>query len=212
MRLLFSALSISLLVSGCAGWLTPMGVDKYDCNRRQDPNSPFCRSYKSVNAATKEDLPDSRYDQPYSVTEIDELTGIAPKDQRGAKPPKIASSIAGHLPHQQIHARDQYPLSGGPVRVGPQIQRTWIKRYKDDRDMLTENTVVYKEVRGNRWAGFDEGRSGPGMRIGAYPHKPAIEGSAQAKTPAQPAPQEFSSSERSPESISEEPESLSFPR
>jgi hypothetical protein len=37
---------------------------------------------------------------------------------------------------------------------------------------LTENTVVYKEIRGNRWAGFDgQGSSVIGdQRV--YPHRP----------------------------------------
>jgi conjugal transfer pilus assembly protein TraV len=160
-------------LSGCASWFTPIGSDKFDCNRKQDANSPYCRSFKSVNAATKNDLPDSRFDKSYTVADYDKLTGIAPVDAPDSNAPSTApqNGVAQLLPHQIQTSIQSLPIEGSPVRVGPIIQRTLIKRFVDSDDRLTENLVVYKEIRGNRWAGFDSQAKTGGFASGAYPHK-----------------------------------------
>ena len=65
-------------LGGCASMFNPIGDNKYDCNRKENPDSPYCHSFRSVERATSNDIPDSRYDQSMSIAEIDKLTGIAP--------------------------------------------------------------------------------------------------------------------------------------
>lgn len=170
---LITLLTIVAFLQGCASAMNPIGESKFDCNRKQDPKSPYCRSFKSAEAATTKDLPQSRFDQAFSLSEFDRMTGIAPDDQKPiVLPAAITSQVTGKtiLPHQAGYGK---PLAGTPVREGPVIQRTWIKRFVDDRDLLTENSVVYKEIRGTRWAGFDGVNQNRNESSGAYPHKPA---------------------------------------
>ena len=112
------------------------------------------------------------------------MTGIAPDDQ---KPAVLPATIPGQaigktiLPHQAGYGK---PLAGAPVREGPVIQRVWVKRFVDDRDLLTENTVVYKEIRATRWSGFDTASTNTIAQMGAYPHKPAVAAATPAPTPS----------------------------
>ena len=104
------------------------------------------------------------------MEELDRLIGISPDEDTktesaaiGKKPRPVI------LPHQ---IRQESPLSGAPVREGPVVQRVWVKRFVDGNDVLTENTVVYKEIRGNRWAGFEgQGTSLIGDQR-TYPRRP----------------------------------------
>lgn len=167
-----------LVLQGCASQMNPVGEVKFDCNRRQDAKSPYCRSFRSVDASTSGEIPQSRFDKDFQMEELDRLIGISPdEDAKGesnanSKPKQVRPVV---LPHQ---VRQEPPLLGAPVREGPVVQRVWVKRFVDGNDVLTENTVVYKEIRGNRWAGFDgQGSSLIGdQRV--YPHRPP-----EAKTP-----------------------------
>jgi type IV conjugative transfer system lipoprotein TraV len=159
-----------LLLQGCASQMNPVGEVKFDCNRRQDAKSPYCRSFRSVDASTTGEIPQSRFDKEFNMEELDRLIGISPDEDT-----KTESSATGKkprpviLPHQ---IRQEPPLSGAPVREGPVVQRVWVKRFVDGNDVLTENTVVYKEIRGNRWAGFEgQGTSLIGDQR-TYPRRP----------------------------------------
>lgn len=161
-----------LVLQGCASQMNPVGEVKFDCNRRQDAKSPYCRSFRSVDASTSGEIPQSRFDKDFQMEELDRLIGISPDEEAKGESnanskPKQARPVV--LPHQ---VRQEPPLLGAPVREGPVVQRVWVKRFVDGNDVLTENTVVYKEIRGNRWAGFDgQGSSVIGdQRV--YPHRP----------------------------------------
>lgn len=176
----FLALATVSVLQGCASALTPLGENYYDCNRKENPASPYCHSFKSVESATTGTLPPSRFDQAMSVADHDRLTGIAPTV--GGKPgaaPLVPG--AGTMPGAAIARADGVgvaapSLEGLPVRVGPVVQRIWVKRFVDDNDLLVGETVIYKEIVGSHWLGFD-GSAGSatssGKTSGAYPHRPA---------------------------------------
>lgn len=164
-----------LTLAGCANWFTPMGENNYDCNRKENPDSPYCHSFKAVDDATTEPIPDSRYDQRASVAEADKLNGIAPKKKKGAS--KDASPQS--LPSVSLNDSGSiYSLpEGSPVRAGPIVQRVWIKSYADKNDMLTGDVVVYKEIVPPHWSGHGAANTAPstgadGWPTGTYPHYP----------------------------------------
>lgn len=161
--------ALAILLSGCAAQMNPIGEAKFDCNRRQDSRSPHCRSFKSVDASTSGELPNSRFDKEFKVSDLDRLYGINP-DEAADQEPKKGAAVSHVLPHQK---RNEAPLAGSPVREGPVIQRVWIKRFVDGRDLLTENTVVYKEIKGSKWAGFDARGVDMSVDSKAYPKRPA---------------------------------------
>ncbi len=167
---IFISVCVLLLLQGCAAQMNPVGEVKFDCNRRQDAKSPYCRSFRSVDASTAGEIPQSRFDKEFNMEELDRLIGINPDED--TKPQATSNAKKPRpviLPHQ---VRQEPPLTGAPIREGPVVQRVWVKRFVDGNDVLTENTVVYKEIRGNRWAGFD-GQSTP--QLGdqrTYPRRP----------------------------------------
>jgi conjugal transfer pilus assembly protein TraV len=196
MKAIFKATVLSICVAvlaGCASQMNPIGESKFDCNRRQDAKSPHCRSFRAVDQATDAPLPKSRFDQAFSISEMDRLTGISPDDTRPkAEMSREGVSASPLLPHQ---VRNDAPLTGQPVREGPIVQRVWIKRHVDGRDVLTENTVVYREIKPTRWAGFPT----PAIQAGVgatYPRRPKEEtpnatARSNAAQPQQEAPPEF---------------------
>lgn len=203
-----------LVLQGCASQMNPVGEVKFDCNRRQDAKSPYCRSFRSVDASTTGEIPQSRFDKEFNMEELDRLIGISPDEEA-----KGESNINGKpkqprpvtLPHQM---RQEPALVGAPVREGPVVQRVWVKRFVDGNDVLTENTVVYKEIRGNRWAGFDgQGSSVIGDQR-TYPHRPVEPQPVQAANtnPDAPRPPGAPSTEfNQPGSNSEQTESAFDP-
>ena len=179
-----------LALSGCTSLLTPLGENSYDCNRKENPASPYCHSFKAVEASTNGAVPDSRFDQLMSISEHDRLTGIAPVapvkriEDNGPVTRAAASAPVAVAPSATPAAA---PLEGLPVRVGPVVQRVWVKRFVDDNDLLINETVIYKELIGSHWSGFEGAAAGgaatPGARRrDAYPHRPAV------LAPAAPAP------------------------
>ena len=50
------------VLSGCPAAFNPIGSNSYDCNRKQDPSSIYCHSFKAVEASTNGELPPSRFD------------------------------------------------------------------------------------------------------------------------------------------------------
>lgn len=178
--LVVAAIALSAL-AGCANQMNPIGEAKFDCNRRQDAKSPYCRSFRSVDAATAPELPDSRFDKNFTISELDKLNGIAPDNVQADTEKKtvVAPTL---LPHQRLPEPE---LTGAPVREGPVIQRVWIKRFVDGRDVLTENTVVYKEIKPTRWAGFDTKTPSVGDTKN-YPRRPAEQTPASLQSQANP--------------------------
>jgi len=173
--ILLSSVLLSIL-QGCGSMMNPIGDAKFDCNRKQDAKSPYCRSFKSVERSTNGEIPPSRFDQTFKMSDLDRMTGIAPDDVEENKQSKSIDKPT-LLPHQKPSYGQ--PLAGAPVREGPVIQRVWIKRFVDGSDLLTENTVVYKEIRSTRWHGFDEREGGTSRNT--YPHRPTESATVEGK-------------------------------
>jgi hypothetical protein len=98
----------------------------------------------------------------------------------------LTDSICTKPAAQQMIASASLP-DGSPVRIGPLVQRVWIKSYNDKNDMLTSDQVVYKEVVATHWAGQApiQGSQGTitGGMPGAYPHRPAEQPAPLLTTP-----------------------------
>jgi hypothetical protein len=184
-----------LLLPGCASVMNPIGDAKFDCNRKQDAKSPYCRSFKSVEASTTGAIPPSRFDKEFRMSDMDRAIGIAPDEEQGTVPEKDNRKSPDKpmlLPHQ---VRLEPSLVGAPVREAAVIQRVWIKRFVDGRDLLTENTTVYKEIRGTRWVGFDGSKNRMAAQIETYPHRVVESMSANTGIPPEtesPTSTEFS--------------------
>jgi conjugal transfer pilus assembly protein TraV len=189
------------LLAGCSSLMNPIGSNSYDCNRKQDPTSIYCHSFKGVEASTNGELPDSRFDTELNLSQYDKATDIAPVGQNNvaASPIKAGAGETVHMgssgdegtapvrttPAIQTAAADGMP-DGMPVREGPVVLRTWIKHFVDGNDMLTSDTTVYKEIVPPHWAGFDGGNPAGAMQ-GVYPHKAE---DTKALTAAMPQPTE----------------------
>ncbi|WP_454875136.1 TraV family lipoprotein [Paraburkholderia xenovorans] len=197
------AIAISLcavpLLSGCPAAFNPIGSNSYDCNRKQDPSSIYCHSFKAVEASTNGELPPSRFDSELNFSQYDKATDIAPVGQRntvaspirsGSGEPVVMGSggpaVQGAALPGMVRpvAVDGMP-DGMPVREGPVVQRTWIKHFVDGNDMLTADTTVYKEIVRSHWSGFDGGNPAGAAR-GVYPHKPVDSKALEAAKPSQP--------------------------
>jgi conjugal transfer pilus assembly protein TraV len=189
---LFLMAAFAVALQGCANVLTPLGENHYDCNRKENPASPYCHSFKSVETATNGELPQSRFDQAMTVSDHDKLTGIAPVATdvaatvaSGGGAVVVSSSQGeGHPPANAPAARALVKssgvgvapksLEGLPVRVGPVVQRVWVKRFVDENDLLVSETVIYKEIIGSHWLGYDgsaPGANATGQHGGVYPHR-----------------------------------------
>jgi conjugal transfer pilus assembly protein TraV len=151
-----TAALIILATTGCTSLLTPLGSENYDCNRKENPSSPYCHSFRSAADGTNTPLPDSRYDAAVKISEVDRLVGIAPD--------AVAPSSAAPVPRDLIPAPRQpastAPAEGSPVRVAPLVQRTWVKRHLEQGDRLVGTTYLYKEVTRGHWQGFVEAPGG----------------------------------------------------
>lgn len=177
------------LSSGCSTAFNPIGSNTYDCNRKQDPTSIYCHSFKAVESSTNGELPDSRFDTELKFSQYDKATEIAPvgaaqatKVKTGAGEPIAIGS--GSLP--QLGGADVPPADDTPVRAGPVIQRTWIKHFVDSNDARIGDTTVYKEIEPTHWAGFDGGDP-QGAERGVYPHNAAPTKTAAATPRTTPA-------------------------
>lgn len=175
---LLVALTASL--AGCSSILTPLGSNTYDCNRKENPDSIYCHSFRAAEASTTGPLPPSRFDAVQSIDDYDRLTGIAPPKRSHPEPgPGSAPNLELPLLH---HQEGQKPIPGTPVRVGPMVQRVWIKPFTDDGDRRIGATIVYREIQGTYWAGDRPGERSRQPRNaagGAYPHYPAATGARE---------------------------------
>lgn len=155
------------MLAGCS--FNPIGESKFDCNRKENP-SEYCRSFKALERSTNGPLPESRFDKEFKMSDYDRATGIAPDAKVAATGSSAAAGMgAGLLPHQRLNAGGEL-VAGMPVRKAPVVQRVYIKRFVDENDSLQEEAVVYREVKGARWAGFD-GTAQETQMPGAYPHR-----------------------------------------
>lgn len=174
-------IAAALSASGCAQLLTPLGAENYDCNRKENPASPYCHSFRAVADGTNTPIPDSRYDAAVKLEDADRMNGIAPSapaisDSNAQRPQRF-----DELPEAQRRAalapRPPGPLAppdGSPVRVAPLVQRTWIKRHVEQGDRLVGSTYLYKEVTRGHWQGFAEAPAGSDpVRGPIKPHLPS---------------------------------------
>lgn len=195
---LFSFASVApiavALLSGCASSFNPIGESKYDCNRKQDPSSFYCRSFSAVEASTNGALPETRFGTPFRIEDQDARQNIAPT-QGGQNSAQLSTNygVTGTpaaptaavvtpivLPHQVRSA----PLEGSPVRNGPVIQRVWIKRHVTADDALVESTIVYKETQAPSWAGFKPATAGArgDSAVAPYPRRAAADKSEKTSS------------------------------
>lgn len=171
-----SALALASL-AGCSSFFTPVGENKFDCNRRQGGNSEYCKSFKAMNKSTDSPLPDSRFDSSFSMSDYDRAVGIAPDSAKTLKSESPQGQQA-----QQVYVNGTLPSSrvsgqvtgvSRPLRLAPVVQRTWIKPFAAGSDMHGA-TLVYREIIPARWAGFeDAGTSNNGSALSGsrvYPH------------------------------------------
>lgn len=177
-------------VSGCAQLLTPLGAENYDCNRKENPASPYCHSFRAVADGTNAPIPDSRYDAAVKLEEADRMNGIAPTAAAGSDGSTQRSlHVEDPAPVQRglvAPARQAGPFAppdGSPVRVAPLVQRTWIKRHVEQGDRLVGSTYLYKEVTRGHWQGFAEAPAGSeGSRGPSRPHLPSEDDASAFRT------------------------------
>lgn len=156
---------LCMSLQGCflSKLFNPIGEDKYDCNRKENPNSPYCHSFRSVDNGTQGPVPDSRYDKDLNINDHDKLIGISPvnaqtTNKSGSVNNQIKQPVdVNTLPKDKyllpgINDADTLP-NGTPVRVAPYVQRTWIKRHTESNGAYIGNTVVYKEIVPSHWQG-----------------------------------------------------------
>ena len=132
--LVLAVIGATLCASGCTQLLTPLGAENYDCNRKENPASPYCHSFRAVTDGTNTAIPDSRYDAAVKLEEADRMNGIAPAasaadgSSGGDRVARTETSPAE--PRAPMVALRQAapvaPPDGAPVRVAPLVQRTWI--------------------------------------------------------------------------------------
>lgn len=170
LRGLFASALLLATITGCS--FNPVGESTFDCNRKENP-SEYCRSFKALEKSTNGTLPESRFDKEFRMSDHDRATGVAPiddgKDERNEK----ARVITDTLPHNRMRPNSAAdPLAGAPVRRAPIIQRTLIKRFVDENDMVQDTVVVWKEVQAPKWTGFNgAGALGTAQIGNVVPHR-----------------------------------------
>jgi hypothetical protein len=178
---LLAMMAIAASLAACS--FSPIGESTFECNRKENP-SEYCRSFKALERSTNGPLPESRFDKEFRMSDYDRATGIAPENAKGSAMTGMA--VAARLPHQRLEPAGE-PVDGMPLRKAPVVQRVYIKRFVDENDSLQDDVVVYREVKGPRWAGFDG--AGQDMHApGAYPHR--VKGGAPADTEIEQPPQQ----------------------
>lgn len=177
------ALIAILTLSACSVF-RPIGQENFDCNGKNS-TSPYCKSFKGIDASTRGNIPDTKYDKAFNYTDYDKYMGSY-VDTEG-KPTQEAESYAkaGVLPHEMIGGATDAPVAGAPVRTAPVIQKIWINRYVDAQDKLHQPVEVYQEVIGSHWSGVKPSRLSTAQQENRYPHLAAnADRSAKADTDA----------------------------
>ena len=158
--------ALALILTGCGGitnLLTPIGQNTYECNRKENANSPFCHSFSGAELSTNGELANSRYGREVDMRDMDRLTGIA-DDGKEVQPGRRDSGARALLQEKPAN------LAGRPVREGPLVQRVWVKQFVDDSDMLIGPTILYKEIGPTRWAGYSVNTAAV-ADSGVFPHR-----------------------------------------
>jgi len=163
-KLLITA-TATTLISACS--FAPIGNNSFECNRKDSP-AAYCKSFKAVERSTNGTLPETKFEKPFDMNDYDAAFDLNVKADKDNKKDKALSQV---LPHN-MGVPSQAFVDGGPVRQAPVIQRMYIKKFVDENDVLHQDQIVYKEVKGSKWAGFDSGSAANNLNGGVlYPHK-----------------------------------------
>jgi type IV conjugative transfer system lipoprotein TraV len=157
--------SAATLISACS--FAPIGNNSFECNRKDSP-AAYCKSFKAVERSTNGTLPETKFEKPFDMNDYDAAFDLSVKADKDNKKDKAVAQV---LPHN-MGVANQAVVDGGPVRQAPVIQRMYIKKFVDENDVLHQDQIVYKEVKGSKWAGFDSGSAANNLNGGVlYPHK-----------------------------------------
>lgn len=163
-KITFSLLWLSVLSLGACTF-SPIGDNKFDCNRKDTPIE-YCRSVRAVLNSTDGQLPDTKYGEKFNMEDYDIATGLS--DKPSATPKEIKSPML--LPHNLDAGA--LSLAGAPVRQAPVIQKVYIKPFVDENDVLHEAQTAFKEVLTSKWTGFDRQNTVSNLSGGVnYPHR-----------------------------------------
>lgn len=166
--------SVAAMLAGCS--FAPVGENTFDCNRKSNP-SEYCRSFKSLEKSTNGNLPESRFDKEFRMSDYDKAVGIAPNESGAAKKGSAGTIESGLLPHNMADRSDADAdidaMRGRPVRNTPVILRTWIKHYVDENDTYIGDFIAYKEVQSSKWSGAEAMQDNSSGNLAAYPHRSA---------------------------------------
>ena len=163
-KIKISLLGLGVLSLGACTF-SPIGDNKFDCNRKDAPLE-YCRSVKAVLNSTDGALPDTKYGEKFNMEDYDIANGLS--DKPGSAPKEIKSPML--LPHNLDAGAP--PIAGAPVRQAPVIQKVFIKPFVDENDVLHEAQTAFKEVLASRWTGFDRQNTVSNLSGGVnYPHR-----------------------------------------
>ena len=165
----FLILLFALFLGGCN--FNPVGKSEFDCNRQENNNSPYCRSFKAVLNGANTPLGPTRFDLRADQQEFERMSGIAPTGEQqkstGARIVERSLNVGTmtvtdsavstvRLPHSIETPSDSRSNARAapntPVRQAPVLQRAWIKRHVEG-DTLVEDTEVTWEVAPAKWKG-----------------------------------------------------------
>ncbi len=163
-KLIYSLFGFSAIgLSACT--FSPVGDNKFDCNRKDAPIE-YCRSVRAVLNSTDGQLPQTKYGEKFNMEDYDIATGLS--DKASSTPREIKSPML--LPHNLDAGAP--PLAGAPVRQAPVIQKVYIKPFVDENDVLHEAQTAFKEVLTSKWTGFDRQNTVSNLSGGVnYPHR-----------------------------------------
>lgn len=173
MKSLYALLTLCSLQTACS--FAPVGQSNFDCNRQENANSPYCRSFKAVLNGANPPLAPTRFDLRANQQEYEKMAGIAPTGEQVEQPaPRRSSAIAQTrpqlLPHfgasqEDSHGNAKRTVEGSPVRQAPVLQRAWIKRHVEG-DTLVDDTEVTWEIAPSKWLGIPAVATSQDSRFG----------------------------------------------
>lgn len=205
MKSLYVLLALCSLQTACS--FAPVGQSNFDCNRQENANSPYCRSFKAVLNGANPPLAPTRFDLRANQQEYEKMAGIAPTGEQIEQPASNRSTAITQtrtqLPHLAASQEDtsgnaRRTVEGTPIRQAPVLQRAWIKRHVEG-DTLVDDTEVTWEIAPSKWLGIPAVATSQDSRYGGQvvPHRkattisdnnPSAQGQAQTQAPGAPAP------------------------
>ncbi len=180
MKPLYALLTLCGLLTACS--FAPVGQSNFDCNRQENANSPYCRSFKAVLNGANPPLAPTRFDLRANQQEYEKMAGIAPTGEQVEQPASSRSAAIAQarpqlLPHLGASQEDTLStakriLEGTPVRQAPVLQRAWIKRHVEG-DTLVDDTEVTWEIAPSKWLGIPAVATSQDSRYGGQvvPHR-----------------------------------------